>query len=214
MPLYTQYADPNWGECHLWKISEPVDFFIGQLNPLARAAKMDNWKEKRKLEWYAGRYLIARFTGAGLDQVIVDEYGKPHLPGTQSHISLSHSDEWVGLLVHDRPVGIDVQKNRGTLAHIRHKFCRDGDLDLFTPYFTGSWPEYLVWSTKEAVYKAFGRRQLDFVQHILLDIATPESGSLTLDVRIDKESVKLRYRVSINTIRDKVLARAVEVENE
>jgi phosphopantetheinyl transferase len=93
---------------------------------------------------------------------------KPFLPGEEYHFSISHCGDYAAVIVsrHQR-VGIDIELVRGKIGLIKHKFLNeeelimhpDADNNLLT----------LFWSAKEAVFKWYGKGQVDFKKHIHLN---------------------------------------------
>jgi 4'-phosphopantetheinyl transferase EntD len=69
---------------------------------------------------------------------------------------------------------------------------------------------HLIWSAKEAMYKAFGRRQLDFKEHLVVDLGkfTPESigGSAFLK----KGNIEMLFDLNFRIFDDFVLVGCVE----
>jgi len=82
------------------------------------------------------------------------EHGKPFLPGSSLHFSLSHSDGLCAAAVSDRPIGLDVELIRPLRAALLPRFCtpeeigraeRDPDLAVE------------LWTKREARAKENGR---------------------------------------------------------
>ena len=93
-----------------------------------------------------------------------DQYGKPFLDGSNQFISFSHSEDLVAVAVSDVPVGIDIQLGVEKIARISHKFVNSEEAsfanrDLLTNL-------HLIWGAKEAVFKAYGRKEVDFRKHM------------------------------------------------
>jgi len=57
-----------------------------------------------------------------------------------------------------QPIGVDIESLRPQIEKIKSKFCRPEELDFATtPIQT-----LLIWSAKEAMYKAYGKKEIDF----------------------------------------------------
>ncbi|MFC5471591.1 4'-phosphopantetheinyl transferase family protein [Cohnella suwonensis] len=108
------------------------------------------------------RYLIRMRLGISMTRASFqsNEFGKPFLEGRSDfHFNLTHSGHWIAAAVHDRPVGIDVERIRAI------------DLSIASRYFTReecdsifNMPEtlrlerfYEIWACKESYVKAEGR---------------------------------------------------------
>jgi len=95
-----------------------------------------------------------------------DEYGKPFLDYDNLHINYSHAKKFILWGEHKSfKIGVDIEYMRPQLAKIKHKFCREDEFD-FIP--TENEIPYLlaIWSAKEAIYKAYGKKEVDFQKHM------------------------------------------------
>ena len=167
MPLYLHRILKPEGEIGLWLITEPESYFLANLSlfPLEKKLLHD-LKGHRKLEWLAGRWLLHYMSGR-LDRgaCYKDEFGKPHLENSPFQISLSHSREMASVMAAPNAVGIDIQKLVPKIERIAHKFMRDVEMESLQDA-TRLEHLHVYWGAKEALYKAYGRKQLDFRQHI------------------------------------------------
>ncbi|MFD0673401.1 4'-phosphopantetheinyl transferase family protein [Cohnella sp. GCM10027633] len=89
-----------------------------------------------------------------------NEFGKPYIKeATDFHFNLSHSGEWVACIVHDRPVGIDVEQivpiDMNAIAS-RYYADRERELLLRLPEEERLRGFYEVWTCKESYMKAEG----------------------------------------------------------
>jgi 4'-phosphopantetheinyl transferase len=118
------------------------------------------------------RLVVAERTGAEALAVRLDRscdrcgepHGRPKLPGTDLHTSISHSGDVVGVaLTASGPVGIDVEAVRDRdYAALVPRVCRPEE----RPHVTSAADFYAYWTRKEAVLKATGdglRRSMDTV---------------------------------------------------
>ncbi|MBA3663458.1 MAG: 4-phosphopantetheinyl transferase family protein [Bacteroidetes bacterium] len=93
--------------------------------------------------------------------------GKPFLSLSSAHISISHShDKLVIMLNEKESTGVDVELIRDKVKNIRHKFLCEEELE-----FAGNNTETLtvLWAAKEAVYKAYGLKGVDFCANIFIE---------------------------------------------
>lgn len=92
-------------------------------------------------------------------QITVNPFGKPELTGNgEIHFNLSHSGGWAVCAVGDKPVGVDVELPRCSMAVARRHFCPEE----LQPLEALSWQEQKIrlnrlWTAKEAFVKAMGR---------------------------------------------------------
>jgi len=82
-----------------------------------------------------------------------DKRGKPHIAGGGLHFNLSHSGEWVAVVLRrDAEVGIDVEQARAqTISLPWPTICHPDERSLM-----GAMPFLKIWTLKEAVSKCCG----------------------------------------------------------
>jgi len=158
------------GELGLWQIEESEDYFLERLQLRRKEhQQLELLKGSRRLEWLAGRWLLHEMSGRKMrGACLKDEFGKPYLSDSLFDISISHSRDLVAVLAAPSSVGVDVQKMVGKIERIAHKFMREPETHSLRestrlPHL------HVYWGAKEALYKAYGRRQLDFREHIFID---------------------------------------------
>ncbi|MEM9888198.1 MAG: 4'-phosphopantetheinyl transferase superfamily protein [Bacteroidota bacterium] len=170
MALKIHQTLQNRCEYAIWKIEESEDFFRSEL-ALAEAevAQVNRIKGKgQRLEWLASRYLIHLMSGRAQRGILVkDEFGKPYLEGSSFYISLSHSNRQAAAIAAPFLVGIDIQKIVGKIERIAHKYMRPDEMKSLQAA-TRLAHLHVYWGAKEALYKAYGRKSLDFRTHILV----------------------------------------------
>jgi 4'-phosphopantetheinyl transferase len=169
MPLHFHKKISNQGEIGLWKIEEDEIFFLEQLQ-LGQEEEgfIADIKGHRRLEWLASRFLLHKMSGrTKRSACIKDDNGKPFLVDSLFDISLSHSREFAAVIAAPQAVGIDIQKVVDKIDRIAHKFMRDEEMESLQEA-TRLEHLHVYWGAKEALYKAYGRRQLDFKEHIFI----------------------------------------------
>jgi 4'-phosphopantetheinyl transferase len=169
MPLHFHKKISNQGEVGLWKIEEDEIFFLEQLQLEQEEEQyIADIKGHRRLEWLASRFLLHKMSGrTKRSACIKDDNGKPFLVDSLFDISLSHSREFAAVIAAPQAVGIDIQKVVDKIDRIAHKFMRDEETESLQEA-TRLEHLHVYWGAKEALYKAYGRRQLDFKEHIFI----------------------------------------------
>lgn len=97
--------------------------------------------------------LSADLRGARLGELCKDEDDVP-TPSNGWFWSLSHCGSWVAGVVHDQPIGVDVEDRRDIRSDVIERVLPQPELRLFgrldnTQFLRG-------WTAKEAVLKEFG----------------------------------------------------------
>ena len=166
MPLaYIKYQGPN-SILGLWHLTEEESFFLPHVDKLVTDKRNleSIHHAKRRTEWLAGRYLVmelAKTINLRFDGIWTDEFNKPHLISNNANISLSHTPPYVVAILDVKSLcGIDVEGFRPKLIPLSPKFLSSKELDIANNDL-----EVLavLWGAKEALYKAYGRRELDWL---------------------------------------------------
>ena len=82
-------------------------------------------------------------------------------------ISISHTRAWAAAIISDAKVGTDIQVRVDKIDRIAHKFMSSREMENINPLRKISF-YHVYWGAKECLYKAYGRRKLDFKNHILI----------------------------------------------
>ncbi len=170
MPLILQERLQPAAELGLWDIKEEEVFFLERLELYPKEQKeLDHIKgQGRRLEWLAGRYLLHLMSGRQIRGACYkDEFGKPHLENSEYQISISHSSNLAAVIAAPKEIGIDIQLIVEKIERIVHKFVNSEEITCLEPS-TRLEQLHVLWGAKEALYKAYGRKELDFIKHIFI----------------------------------------------
>lgn len=154
----------NGSSLGIWLIEEPESFFYEQLGAVEF---MPEKRLNKQLEKLAARHLLNTMNGKPVhSQLIYDAFGKPFLREDPRFISFSHKYPFVALVMSSHPfTGIDMERLSNTPHKLRSKFVGPEDcVDLITsdPLEQAT----LIWSAKECLYKVYGKKALDFKEHM------------------------------------------------
>lgn len=159
-------------ELGLWRISETeAELRNGlQLYP-AELRQLKGIKgEGRRCEFLAARNLLHQMSGRkDRGALVKDEFGKPHLEHSTLHISISHTENLSAAIAHTHPCGVDVQVFVTKIGRLAHRIMGEKETAFLTDANRLIF-QHLVWGAKEAMYKAYGRREIDFREHLLVDL--------------------------------------------
>ncbi len=200
---------PNGTQLGIWKIEENADFFLNIMQITENSLlKLEAMNERRKIEWLAARHLLQELLGKNAF-CYSDAFGKPMLQDSERHLSISHSKGLVTVIVADETVGIDIQKYTPKIGRIAAKFMRSEELDCLDVVH---YLEHLhiFWGAKEALYKAYGKKELDFKEHIFVESFDylPKGEGRGMVV---KAAYEQRFKIYFDTLESHVL---VFVEEE
>ena len=157
-------------EVGVWKIDEDEQFFLDQLDLYQQEEEqLSQLKGRRRVEWLAVRHLLHIMSGRKRrGSCLKDEFGKPYLENSPFQISMSHTEKMASVIAGPIPVGIDIQKKVDKIDRIAAKFVSTQEFDL-NPSPTIEW-YHLIWGAKECMYKAYGRKRLDFRNNLRVDL--------------------------------------------
>ena len=145
----------SWEEM-LQKFEQP-DLYIEELGKRA--------SEHRKREFLGVRLALKALLGKEL-VVIYNDDGKPFLSDKSFHISISHSKNWIAVLVHPSlEIGIDIECPSPKIEKVYTRFL--SELEQQEIYIEND-PRnlHLAWSAKEALYKIIGKEAVDFSKQL------------------------------------------------
>ena len=141
--------------------------------------------------------------------LVKDVHGKPFLHNSTQHVSISHSHELAAAIIADEVVGIDIQKVVEKIERIAERFLNAEELNFISPSLYRLEQLHVCWCAKEALYKAYGKRELDFCCHLLLDpfVYQPEGGRFK--GRVNKGVYDQTFELHYSMIEQCILVTAV-----
>lgn len=103
----------------------------------------------------------------GFDHFEKDEFGKPYFDSALYKISITHSGKFAGFLLNEKEeCGIDMEQITPRIRPLGSKFIREDESGYKDLGLDGM---YLVWCAKEALYKFYGLKALDFKEHLRIE---------------------------------------------
>lgn len=186
----------------IWRVEEDADDLIGrlQLDDRERAVLASLNKGKRTLHWLSTRVLLRLMLDTpGFIDCPSDANGKPYLANFPQKISLTHSFDYVAVMLSEvGEVGIDLELVSPKILRIAHKFMKSEELE----FLEGMDEEnqinslYACWCAKEAVYKLQGNKGVSFREDMTIQaFEFQDQGvlELTLHAKNRHETFKVHY---------------------
>ncbi|MBK8627498.1 MAG: 4'-phosphopantetheinyl transferase superfamily protein [Saprospiraceae bacterium] len=163
MSLILQSKIEPEGVFGIWRVTEDDAFFLQNLDLYSiEIEELKLLKARKRTEWLSSRYLLHLLSERSIrGACLKDEYGKPYLENSSYHISISHSSDYTAVIGSIRLVGIDIQVIVPKILRIASKFINDNEWK-YIPTTDAMLYFHVVWGAKEAMYKAYGKKQLDF----------------------------------------------------
>jgi phosphopantetheinyl transferase len=171
MPIITEKKYSSNAHLAVWQITESHNELQAMLPSeiLTDAELATIHHSQKQIEFFCSRLTIkylADKLGIKYAGIKKDEYGKPYLVGSEWQFSLTHTVEFVAVVMHQtQPLGIDMEQPSEKLSRIAHKYLSEtertdagNDLDKLCIY----------WSAKEALYKLYGKRKVIFIDNLLV----------------------------------------------
>ncbi len=169
MPLYKNITVDESTKVLIWKIEESYESLSDGIELTQHCRdRVDSMRsEMHRRGFMSVRHLLAEFGYTDHD-LYYDEFGKPHLKDGKQ-ISITHSFEFAGIIVSDKPVGIDIEKQREKIQRIAHKFVGETE-NKFVAQHNEDTTRVLtvIWGAKESLYKLYATAGLSFEQHIYI----------------------------------------------
>lgn len=102
--------------------------------------------------------------------LIYDECGKPWIPNSKTGFSLSHSNNFIAVILSESyNPGIDTESLRPSLEKIVPRLLHKSERDFLESCSDRQMALQFIWGAKEAVYKSWGKRGLIFAEDMVLE---------------------------------------------
>ncbi|MEO8821174.1 MAG: 4'-phosphopantetheinyl transferase superfamily protein [Ginsengibacter sp.] len=185
MPLFYQHNINDATKLAVWHITESEDFFLTKA-PLQKEISHPH----KRLQHLAGRYLLEILEeGFPFHLIEISDAKKPLLSGSEFHFSVSHCGDYAAAIVSkNKLVGIDVELITPKIERVKNKFLSENEIDILpensTKYLT------LFWSAKEAMFKWYGKGEIDFKKNLVIDKLSFGEESGFINAHFEKEKRK------------------------
>ncbi|WP_275315426.1 4'-phosphopantetheinyl transferase family protein [Tenacibaculum bernardetii] len=170
MPVHKTLTVNETTKVLIWKIEESFENLSEGIE-LTQSSKdrVNNMKsDLHRRGFLSVRHLLNKFGYTDAD-LVYDEYGKPHLKDGK-FISITHSFTFSGIIISDdKPVGIDIEKQRDKILKIAHKFTPIEEYKSIANHEALVSKLTVVWGAKESLYKIYGKKKLLFLDNIYIE---------------------------------------------
>ena len=161
MPLFYQQNINDTTKLAIWEIAEEEPFFN-----LSVPLRTQIVHPHKRLQHLAGRYLLPfLFPDFPNKEIEIASTRKPFLRNEQYHFSISHCNKYAAAIVSStKRVGIDVELITPRLHKIKRKFLHPEELRFVNAQVESDQLSILsvLWSAKEAMFKWYGKGEVDF----------------------------------------------------
>ncbi|HLD53559.1 MAG TPA: 4'-phosphopantetheinyl transferase superfamily protein [Sediminibacterium sp.] len=200
MPIYYQQNINDFTQLAVWKIEEGESFFTQKVTIQQQVTH-----PHKRLQHLAGRFLLPYlFADFPSELIQIADTRKPYLPNEAYHFSISHCGDYAAAIVSSTErVGVDVELVTHRVNKIRHKFLHVSELTNWNIEAMEEQEKFrtltLLWSAKEAMFKWWGRGDIDFSECMQVEAADLNStGILKAFFRKDdfEANLQLHYRLT------------------
>lgn len=164
MPIFFQHQINETTRLGIWKIEETEEFFLNNV-PLQREVTHPH----KRLQHLAGRFLLQfLFPDFPYDLIRIADTRKPYLDGERYHFSISHCGDYAAAIVSSNlRVGVDIEIPTPRIQLIAKKFLSQSEMNEVNTDQLDKLT--FLWSSKEAIFKWYGKGQLTFSEHMQLN---------------------------------------------
>lgn len=182
MPLYkTITVDPHT-KVLIWKIEESFEELSKNIELTEKCRnRVENMKSDVHRKGFMSIRQLLAIIGYSDYDLYYDSNGKPHL-NDDKHISITHSFEFSAIIISDKEVGIDIEKQRDKIIRIAHKFTPIEEYRTLANEDALVRKLTIVWCAKESLYKSFAEKGVSFLQHIDVSDFDMEDEKTTANV--------------------------------
>lgn len=150
----------------------PETFFqdANNLVCVASIQKIDGSPQNTKLQQtLLLKEMLLKTTGQQIN-LIYDEHGKPWIPHSIRGFSLSHSKNFIAIILSEKyNPGIDIESFRPSLEKIVPRLLHASEQQFLVSCSNRQMALQFIWGAKEAVYKSWGKRGLTFADDMVLE---------------------------------------------
>ena len=125
--------------------------------------RINRHKEKSRRETlilsdHLAKFAISKYCGVSEEDIEFryNSLGKPLALGLDVHFNISHSGDYVVLVISDNPCGIDIEVIREVNLNTAKRFCNQNELELIENSSDKHIEFLKIWTKKEAYFKSVG----------------------------------------------------------
>ncbi len=151
------------GVVGIWKTTEEDAFFEANIQFFPEEIEeLSQLKIRKRREWLSSRYLLHVLSERNIrGACLKDSNGKPYLKDSPYFISISHTQDYTAVIGSPLVCGIDIQHWVEKIGRISRRFISEQEFQFIDESEALSY-YHVIWGAKEAMYKCYGLKSLDF----------------------------------------------------
>ena len=151
----------NEAELIIWRMDETLEELL-EMSQHHYDHEIENISnDVRKKERIISRFLLETLVGKKVEVKYADS-GKPFCDGM--HFSISHTKNFVAVIVSNKPVGVDIEYKSDRIFRITEKFMHPDELKTLSECSEKQKFALICWCAKETVFKIIEENGVDFAE--------------------------------------------------
>lgn len=210
---FVKKIETEVGVLGIWKVSEPAETLRSELN-FSESEKLEFEKlrfEKRQVEYLASRLLLNELLDSKTE-IFYNQPGKPFLKNNPLHISISHSSDFVVLILSKQNTGIDVEQLNRNIDKVANRFLSQSELMDVQSSSNPQTARIIYWGAKESIFKCTHFHGVQFNTQILINAFQIEKEGFFEGKLIAENQVEF-YKLWYFTIENNMVVYCVENRN-
>ncbi|MFY0602811.1 MAG: 4'-phosphopantetheinyl transferase superfamily protein [Flavobacteriaceae bacterium] len=194
MALYKRIHVNSTTKVLIWKIEQSLAVLYQGIE-LTETSKtrINSMKSELHQKGFLSIRHLLKEEGYTDTDLYYDAFGKPYLKDGK-HISITHSFTFTAIIIsEEKPVGIDIEKQRDKIVKIAHKFTPFEEYKTIANHDALVSKLTIVWGGKESLYKIYGKKKLLFLHHIYIDdfkfSDTKTTGQIRYEGRVSNHAI-------------------------
>ena len=204
MPLVYQQNINDTAKIGVWHITESESFFSEHYS-----ARFEIKNHQKRIQHLAGRFLLKHLDDSILlDSILISEKGMPYLKNNVSFFSISHSDDFVAVMINkDQRVGIDIESVKNKIETTSSKFITEDEMKILSNTGLEIKLQCTVgWTIKEAMYKWYGLGNVDFKRNLMIQSFEKMDDYYLFKVLFLKDKIQQNLKIKSMLIQNKVMS--------
>jgi len=124
------------------------------------------------------------------------------------HFSVSHSHGHASALVSNRACGVDLQLRVEKITRLRRRFETPAEQAFIVNQPDEIGALHVLWGAKEALFKLYGKREINWLEHLIVSPFEHSPGGGAFYGRIQKNGVVLEAQLWFRWVDDYCLVAA------
>ena len=167
MARYLRKKLDNKAEIAVWHVTETEDELMNLVSvPTDEMEEISLFRsESQRRQKLAVRALLNEVFE---DKMYLNHHdnGKPYLENCATNISITHTDNYVAIIIHDEEeVGIEIESLDRDLSAVEKKALSEDEIDDLDDEKKNE-QLAIYWCAKEAIYKRMSQNRVDFAEQI------------------------------------------------